>query len=434
MSPEIIGVLGITTLLILFLIKVPVSIALIIVGTAGFSLVRGLDTGFVQLGSTPFATSGSYSLSVIPLFIFMGMILSYSGFGQDLFRAVDSWLGHIKGGMALTTIGTSAIFSSISGSVNATTATMARITLPEMNKYNYSPALSTACVAAGGTLGILIPPSVILILYGILTMEPIGELLIAGIVPGIVQMFLFMIVIFFWVKKNPSAGPASEKSNWNERFKSLANVWPFVLLFLLTIGGIYFGYFTPTEAGAVGAFGSLLLAFLTRRLNGTKLIKAMSETTRLSAMIFLILIGADLFSQFLSISRIPVQITQFVNGLGWSPIMIMALILVVYFFLGLFLEGIAILVLTLPVIYPLVMQLGFDGVWFGVIMVMVMNIGLITPPLGISIYIISGVAKDIPIERIFKGVTPMLAAMVVAIILFTAFPELVTFLPNFMSG
>ncbi|WP_158734771.1 TRAP transporter large permease [Alteribacillus sp. YIM 98480] len=434
MSPEIIGIIGIAILLVLFLLKVPVSISLIFIGTVGFGMIRGFDTGFVQLGNTPFGTASSYSLSVIPLFILMGMILSYSGFGQDLFRAVDSWLGHIKGGMALTTIGTSAIFSSISGSVNATTATMARITLPEMKKYNYSPTLSTACVAAGGTLGILIPPSVILILYGILTMEPIGQLLVAGLIPGIVQMILFMIVVYLWVKKDPAAGPSSEKSDWNTKLKSLSKVWPFVLLFVLTIGGIYLGVFTPTEAGAVGSFGALGLALITRRLNGKKLIKAFSEATRLSAMIFLILIGADVFSQFLSISRIPAKITMFVNGLDWSPFMIMGMILLVYFILGLFLEGIAILVLTLPVIYPLVTQLGFDGVWFGVIMVMVMNIGLITPPLGISVYIISGVVKDIPIERIFKGVTPMLAAMVLAIILFTVFPELITFLPELMRG
>lgn len=434
MSPEMIGILGIIVLLILFLMKVPVSIALIFVGTVGFGLIRGFDTGFVQLGSTPFSTASSYSLSVIPLFVLMGMILSYSELGRDLFRAVDSWLGHVRGGMALTTIGTSAIFSSISGSVNATTAAMARITLPEMNKYKYSPTLSTACVAAGGTLGILIPPSVILILYGILTLEPIGELLIAGLIPGIVNMLLFMVVVFIWVRKDPHAGPASEKSAWGERFKSLSKVWPFLLLFILTIGGIYLGVFTPTEAGAIGSFGALVLSIVTRRLSWGKLVKSLKDSTRLSAMIFLILIGADIFSQFLSISRIPARITQFVNTLDWSPMLIMLAILLVYFILGLFLEGIAIMVLTLPVIYPLVTQLGFDGVWFGVIMVMVMNIGLITPPLGISVYIISGVMKDLPIERIFKGVTPMLLAMVFAVLLFLFFPELVTYLPELMRG
>ncbi|WP_018924325.1 TRAP transporter large permease [Salsuginibacillus kocurii] len=434
MSPEVTGVVGVIALLVLFLFKVPVSISLIIVGTVGFGTIRGFDTAFVQLGSIPFSTASSYSLSVIPLFILMGMFLSYSGFGRDLFRSIDKWIGHIRGGMAITTIGTSAIFSSISGSVNATTATMAKITLPEMRHYNYSPMLSTACVAAGGTLGILIPPSVILILYGVLTMEPIGELLIAGLVPGLLQIVLFIVVIWLWVRKFPADGPPSEKSHWGERISSLKNVWPFVLLFILSVGGIYLGIFTPTEAGAIGAFGSFLFAVLTRRLGWKECMNALSDSVRLSAMIFFILIGAELFSQFLSLSRLPQEITLFVEGLNWSPLMIMLAILLVYFILGLFLEGIAVLVLTLPVVYPLVEQLGFDGIWFGVIMVMVMNIGLITPPLGISVYIISGVTKEISIEKIFKGVVPMLAAMIFSVIFFTFFPDLITFLPEMMNG
>lgn len=434
MSPELIGVIGITLLLLLFLIKVPVGVALIFVGFFGFSLIRGFEPALIQLGATPIGTASSYSLSVIPLFIVMGMILSYCNIGYDLFRAVDSWIGHVRGGMALTTLGTSAIFSSISGSVNATTASMARITLPELKKFNYSPTLSAASVAAGGTMGVLIPPSVILILYGVLTMEPIGKLLVAGLVPGLINLLLFMFVVFLWVRKDPSAGPPSPKSNWSTRFKSLSLVWPFILLFLMTIGGIYLGIFTPTEAGAVGAVGALLLSLLMGRLNISKLKQALGESTRLSAMIFLILIGADLFSQFLAISRIPTEVTSLVNELDWSPMMIIIMILFIYIILGLFLEGIAILVLTLPVVYPIVINLGFDGVWFGIMMVMVINIGLITPPLGISVYIISGVMKDIPLERIFKGVLPMLGAMVVAVILFLLFPELITFVPNLMGS
>lgn len=264
MSPEIIGVLGIIILLILFMIRVPVSISLIIVGTLGLVFIRGWDSALVQLGTTPFSTASSYSLSVIPLFILMGMILSFSGFGKDLYTAVDSWIGHVKGGLAITTIGTSALFSAISGSVNATTATMARIALPEMKKYRYNDALSTSCVAAGGTLGILIPPSVILVLYGILTMEPIGKLLIAGLVPGILQMLLFMLVIYLMVLRKPSLAPVTAKKPLKVKMKSLNSVWPFVFLFALSIGGIYFGYFTPTEAGGIGAFGAFLLALLTK--------------------------------------------------------------------------------------------------------------------------------------------------------------------------
>ncbi|WP_405103705.1 TRAP transporter large permease [Oceanobacillus sp. FSL H7-0719] len=433
MSPEIIGVLGIIILLILFMIRVPVSISLIIVGTLGLVFIRGWDSALVQLGTTPFSTASSYSLSVIPLFILMGMILSFSGFGKDLYTAVDSWIGHVKGGLAITTIGTSALFSAISGSVNATTATMARIALPEMKKYRYNDALSTSCVAAGGTLGILIPPSVILVLYGILTMEPIGKLLIAGLVPGILQMLLFMLVIYLMVLRKPSLAPVTAKKPLKVKMKSLNSVWPFVFLFALSIGGIYFGYFTPTEAGGIGAFGAFLLALLTKRLTWTDFKTTLNETTRLTAMIFFILIGADIFSKFLALSRIPAVITQTVSDLDMSPMAIMMLILIVYFILGLFLEGIAIFVLTLPVVYPLITMLGFDGIWFGVVMIFVMNIGLLTPPMGLSVYIISGVVKDVPIQRIFKGVIPMLLMMILCLALVVVFPGIVTFLPNMMK-
>ncbi len=433
MSPETIGMIGIVLLLVLFVLRVPISVSLIIVGIFGISMIRGWDAALIQLGTTPFSTASSYSLSVIPLFVLMGMFLSYSGFGNDLYRAVDSWIGHVRGGLAITTIGTSALFSAISGSVNATTATMARIALPEMRKYKYDPGLSTSCVAAGGTLGILIPPSVILVLYGILTMEPIGKLLIAGIVPGLLQMALFMIVIYVMVLRKPEIAPVTEKKPMSVKLKSLNSVWPFLLLFVISIGGIYLGFFTPTEAGGVGAFGAFLLAVLTRRLSWNDFKLSLSETTRLTAMIFFILIGADIFGKFLALSRIPVMITQFVADSSLSPMIILSVILVVYFILGLFLDGIAIFTLTLPVVYPLITMLGFDGIWFGVVMVLVMNIGLLTPPLGLSVYIISGVAKEVPIHKIFKGVLPMLFAMILCMVLVIIFPSIVTFLPDLMK-
>jgi tripartite ATP-independent transporter DctM subunit len=433
MSPELIGIIGIVALLVLFILRVPVAVALIVVGTVGLALIRGWDTALAQLGTTPFSTASSYSLSVIPLFILMGMFLSYSGFGRDLYRAVDAWIGHVKGGLAMTTIGTSALFSAISGSVNATTATMARISLPEMKKYRYDDALSTSCVAAGGTLGILIPPSVILVLYGILTMEPIGKLLIAGLVPGILQMVLFMVIIYYMVWRNPALAPVTEKKSWKERLYSLTGVWPFLFLFGLSIGGIYYGYFTPTEAGGVGAFGAFVLTILMRRMSWEDFKTSLSETTRLTAAIFFIIIGADIFSKFLALSTIPVKITRFVSDLDLSATGILVLILIVYMILGLFLEGIAIFVLTLPVVYPLITMLGFDGIWFGVVMILVMNIGLLTPPMGLSVYIISGVAKDIPTQRIFKGVIPMLLMMILCLALIVVFPEIVTFLPNLMK-
>jgi tripartite ATP-independent transporter DctM subunit len=435
MSPEMIGVLGIVLLLVLFLLKVPVAISLLVVGFVGTGTIRGWDIALLQLGRTPFDTAFSYSLSVIPLFILMGMILSYCGLGKDLYRAVDSWIGHVRGGLAMATIGTAAIFSAISGSVNATTATVAKITLPEMAKFNYKPSLSTACVAGGGTLGILIPPSVILILYGILTRENIGALLVAGILPGILQMILFMITIAILIRRDPSLAPVrDEKATFKEKLYSLKSVWPIFALFLISVGGIYAGIFTPTEAAGVGAFGALLFAFITRRLNFKNLIESLDDSVRLTAMIFLILIGANLFGQFLTISRIPIKVTNYVSGLDTNPYIILFLILVVLFILGLFLDGLSIFVLTLSILYPIITSLGFDGVWFGVIMVMAVNIGLLTPPLGVSVFVIKGVAKDVPLQTIFRGVVPMVLAMIVCTALLIIFPQIVTFLPELMRN
>jgi len=431
MSPETIGLIGIVVIIVLFLFKVPVGISLILVGLLGTTSIRGWDIAFAQLGRTPFDTSSDYSLSVIPLFILMGMILSYSGLGQDLYRAVDSWVGHLRGGLAMATIGTAAIFSSISGSLNATTATVAKIALPEMERYKYKDSLSTASVAAGGTLGALIPPSVILILYGILTREPIGDLLIAGIIPGILQILLFLITIAILVHRDPSIAPArAEKAYFYERIHSFKNIWPFLGLFLVSIGGIYLGVFTPTEAAGVGAFGALLFALLSKRLDWKKLKGSLNETIRLTAFIFLLLIGATLFGQFLSISRIPVQLTSFVGNLDLNPYIILSLILVVLLILGCFIEGMALIVLTLPILYPIVIELGFNGLLFGVIMVMVINIGSLTPPLGISVYVIKGVAKNISLNTIFRGVAPMILAMIFCVIILIIFPQLVTILPE----
>lgn len=434
MSPEMVGTIGILALIILFLMKIPVGVSLILVGLAGTSLIRGWDVAFFQLGRTPFDTASSYSLSVIPLFILMGMILSYTGMGKDLYRAVDSWIGHLRGGLAMATIGTAAIFSAISGSLNATTATVSKITLPEMEKYNYKPSLSTACVAAGGTLGILIPPSVILILYGIQTREPIGELLIAGIIPGIIQVVIFMIIVAILVRKDPSLAPAKvEQSTVMEKFHTLKSVWPFLALFIISIGGIYLGIFTPTEAAGVGAIGAMFFSFISKRLNWNRLKLSFNESVKLTAYIFLILIGATIFSQFITISRLPVALTQMVGNLELNSSVVLIVILFALFLLGCFIEGLSLIVLTIPIIYPIIIELGFNGVWFGIIMVMAINIGSLTPPLGISIFVIKGVANHIPIQTIFKGAVPMIVGMIICIFLLIIFPQLVTILPSLMQ-
>lgn len=435
MSSEMLGIIGIILLIVLFFLKVPVGVSLLLVGFGGYVSIRGLDIGLAQLGASTFDTAGQYSLSVIPLFILMGMILSYCGLGTDLFKAVDSWIGHIRGGLSIAAIGTSAVFSAISGSVNATTATVAKICLPEMEKYNYHPRLSTGSIAAGGTLGVLIPPSVLLILYGVLTGEPIGALLIAGIVPGLLQMLLFILVIVVLVKINPSlAPPRDTKATFAERIHASKSVVPFLSIFIVSIGGIYLGIFTPSEAASVGAFSAFIYALVSRRITWPNMIKAFTETLRLTSMIFLIIVGTTMFGQFLSISRIPTRITSAVASLDVSPYIILLLILGVLFVLGMFIEGLSIFVLTLPIVYPLIIAQGFDGIWFGVIMVLIVNIGLLTPPLGVSCFVIKGVAKEIPLSTIFRGAIPMIGAMAVCIILLTAFPYLVTFLNTLMSS
>ncbi len=434
MSPEIIGVIGIVLLLVLILLRVSVGLSLFLVGFLGVSMLSDWSVGLSQLGASAFGSANNYGLSVIPMFILMGMFMSNTGLGKDLFIAVDKWIGHLRGGLAVATVGAASIFSAISGSSNATTATLSKICIPEMNEYKYKTTFSTAAVAAGGTLGALIPPSVLLIIYGALTSVPIGPLLIGGLIPGILMTFMFMLMINIQVRLNPEIAPRKNESTpIAEKIFSLKSVWPFLIIFAISIGGIYFGYFTPTEAGGVGAIGAFLLTVLTKKLNIKKLLTSLDETLRLTVMLFLILIGAGLFGKFLALSQIPMYLTNVVGSLDVNPYVILLLILGVYFILGMFLEGIAIMTLTLPIVFPIITQLGFDGLWFGIIMIMLINIGVLTPPLGLSVFIISGIVKEVPIQQIFKGVIPAIITMAVLVVILIIFPEIVTFLPNMVK-
>lgn len=431
MSSELIGVIFILLLIILIMLRAQVGPTLLLIGFIGYAVLRNPETAFTQLGMSTFNFTGSYTLSVIPLFILMGLFLSYSGLSQDLYKTVDYCMGRVRGGLAMATIGASAIFASISGSSMSTTATVARVSLPEMKKYNYHSGMAAASIAAGGTLGILIPPSVALILYGVLTMEPIGPLLIAGIIPGIFLSIAFMITIYIQVRLNPSYAPIKTTHvPLKEKVLSFTKIWPFLIVFLLSIGGIYLGFFTPTEAAGIGAFGAFLVTIITRRLNGKNFIQALDESVRLTAMMFIILIGANLFSNFLAVSKLPTTLSTAVASLEVSPYVILALILLTYFVLGMFMEGIAIQVLTLPIVYPIITQVGFDGIWFAIIFVMVISMGLITPPLGVCCYIIHGIDRTIPLQSIFKSIMPMLLTMILFTILLIIFPQIVTFLPD----
>lgn len=432
MNPELVGIIGIVVLLVLFAFRMSVGLSMLLVGFLGYCYLATTQGGLIKLGIDPYVTASSYSLSVVPMFILMGMFLSYGGLGRELYQAIDTWVGHLRGGMAMATIGACAAFAAVSGSTTATAATMATVALPEMKRYRYKDSLATASVAAGGTLGILIPPSVILVLYGILTFEPIGKLLIAGILPGILMTVLFMGVIYFQVKRNPSLAPLRPGVTSREKLASLRKMWPVPVIFVISMGGIYLGVFTPTEAGAVGAFAAFIFSLATRHLNRESLIGSLDHTARITAMIFLIVIGATVFGHFLAVSKIPFGICDFIAGLGLSRYVVIALILFLLMVLGCFMEGIAILVLTMPILYPLVIDLGFNGVWFGVIMVIMLNIGLVTPPVGLNIYITGGVAKDVPLQTIFRGVIPFWIAMIVCAALLLAFPQIAIFLPSLM--
>lgn len=431
MGNELIGLIGILLILVLMLLRVSVGLTLMLVGFFGLAILNTWDSALAQLSSSAYTTANNYGLSVLPLFILMGMFISNTGLGYDLFRAVDRWIGHLRGGLAIATIGASSIFSSISGSANATTATLARICIPEMERYKYKTPFASSAVAAGGTLGALIPPSVLLIIYGALTSEPIGQLLIAGIIPGVTLALLFMLLISLQVRLNPELAPQRvEKVPLSEKIASLKSVWPFLLIFIVSIGGIYQGFFTPTEAGGVGAFSALAVALIMRRITFKQIVASLQETMSITVMIFLVLIGASLFSRFLALSRIPVYITNKIESLSVSPFVILLLIILVYIVLGMFLEGIAILVLTMPIIYPIIIDLGFDGIWFGIIMIILINIGVLTPPLGLTVFIISGVVPQVPIYNLFRAVIPVIFVMLMFIGLLIIFPEIATFLPE----
>lgn len=432
MSPEIVGIVGIFALFVFMFLRMTMGIAMLLVGFLGYCYLTTPIAGLSKLGIEPYVTASNYSLSVVPLFILMGMFLSYGGLGKDIYKAINAWLGHLRGGMAVATIGACAIFAAVSGSTTATAATMATVALPEMKHYNYSNKLSTACVAAGGTLGILIPPSVLLVLYGIITLEPIGKLLIAGIVPGILQMIFFMLAIYIQIRFKPELAPKQPKTLLKHRMGHLKILWPIILIFFVSLGGIYLGIFTPTEAGAVGAFGAFVIALIYGHLTSKSLIDTLDQAARITAMIFLIIIGATIFSQFLAVTKIPFELSNMIAALEVSKYLVISIILLMLIILGCFIEGIALLVLTMPILHPLVTDLGFSGIWFGIIVVLMLNIGLVTPPVGLNVFITSGVAKDVPVETIFRGVIPLWLAMIVCATVLIMFPEIVTFLPSLM--
>lgn len=435
MSPELIGLIGIVIFLVLIFLKVPIAISMMFVGFAGFSVIRSPDAAMNMISTNMYSSFSSYSLSVIPMFIWMGFIAYYSGVGTNLYNFTYKMVGHKKGGLAMATQIACAIFGAICGSNTATAATMGAIALPEMRKYHYKDSLSSASVAAGGALGVLIPPSVIFIVYGIQTEQSIGKLFIAGIVPGLLLMLLYIITIAVLVKHNPSLGPASRKFTWRERVSGLGNgLIEVIFVFLISLGGLFRGWFTPTEAGAVGVASLLFITLIRRQIKWEGFRLSLLATTKTTAMIMLLVGGAVIFGRFIAISRLPFSLATWAASLALPPFAILAIILLICFILGCVIDALALILLTIPIFYPVTVDvLGYDPIWFGVIIVLVVALGVITPPVGMNVFIIKGVVKDLPVETIFKGVWPFVIALCVCIILLILFPGVVTFLPALVA-
>ncbi len=435
MNSLIIGLLGLAAFIFLLIVRMPIAYAMALVGFVGFSFLTSISSGFSMVAKEIYNTFSSYSLGVIVMFIWMGFLAYYSGIGTRLYVFAYKLIGHWPGGLAIATQVACGIFGAICGSNTATSATMGAIALPEMRKYHYDMSLATASIAAGGVLGVLIPPSVIFIVYGMATEQSIGRLFMAGIIPGLLLMLLYIGVVAVLTLPRPFLAPPGPRSNWPERLASLRSGLAEVLfVFGLSMGGLFAGWFTPTEAGAVGAAGVLLAALLGKHLNWEGFKNSLFDTTRTTAMIMLMIAGAMIFGRFMAISRLPFELASWAGALPLPPVAVLALVLLIYLILGCFIDALALILLTIPIFYPVVVgTLGYDPIWFGVIMVLVVAMGVITPPVGMNVYVIKGVAPDIPIELIFKGVWPFLVAVIICLAILIAFPSLATFLPALMK-
>ncbi len=426
------GIVGVVLLIILLFSRMPVAFVMALLGFAGFAYVVNFNAAASLLARDFYTVFSSASLTVIPLFVFMGQIAFYAGISRRLYDSAYIFFGNRRGGLAMATVGACAAFSAVSGSTNATAATMAVVTVPEMKRYGYHPGLATGTVAAAGSLGILIPPSVIFIVYGILTEESIGKLFAAGIVPGIILTVLFLLTIAVRVRIHPDIAPAGEKSSVKEKLVSLLGVLEALAIFILVIGGMFFGLFTPTEAAAVGAFLTLLIAMVRGQLAWPSFIKALKNTARISCMVMMIVAGAIVFGHFMTITRVPYSLAEWISGLALPKTAVMAMIVLVYLFGGCFMDALAMIMLTVPIFFPVVIALGYDPIWFGVTIVLITEMGVITPPVGVNVYVVNGVIRDVPLETIFRGVAPMLIPLVLMIGILMLFPQVATFLPGLM--
>ncbi|UJQ95694.1 TRAP transporter large permease [Mariluticola halotolerans] len=434
-----IGLWSFPFLLLLIFIRIPIGLAMLIVGVLGNYFVRGSFTPILaQMKDLSFSTFSAYSLSIIPLFLLMGQFAALGGMSQSLFKAAATWLGHRRGGVAMAAVGACAGFGAICGSSLATAATMGQVALPELKRYGYSGALSTGALAAGGTLGILIPPSVILVIYAILTEQNIAKLFVAAFVPGILAAIGYMIAISIYVRLKPDSAGSRARAPYRERFAALMGVWPVLIVFFLVVGGIYFGWFTPTEAAGIGAVGTGVIALLNGGLTRKTFIEAILVTASATAMIFLIVFGANVYNAFLALSQLPQEAAAFVTAQGFNPWLVLAIILLLYMVFGCVMDSLSMILLTIPIFFPIVSVLDFGlppgefGLWFGILVLIVVEVGLITPPVGMNLFIINSMAKDTSMLDTYKGVLPFVISDVIRVIILTAFPVISLFVVRWL--
>ncbi len=430
MTEAALGFLGVFALAFL---RIPLALAMCIAGIVGLGLMRGWPAVFASTSQVVFETGFQYVLSVIPLFVLMGNLVSRAGMARELFAAANAFVGHFKGGLAMASIIASGGFGAICGSSIATAATMSRVAYPEMKRHGYKDSLATGAIASGGTLGILIPPSTIMVIYGVMTETDIGKLFVAGILPGIVAIVCLCLAVVYFTWRDPEAGPPAQRMNWAQRIQTLRGIWGVVMLFALVIGGIYGGVFTATEGAGVGAAGAFLFAFFRRTLSWKLLFEILLESARTTAMLFAILIGAMVFTSFINFTSMPVDLRNFIQQFSPHPIMVVVVMMAIYVLLGTVMEELSMVLLTIPVFFPVITTLGFDPVWFGILIVCIVEIGMISPPVGMNLFVLNALLPDVPMNTMYRGVWPFVAADVVRLCILIAFPIISLWLPGFMT-
>jgi tripartite ATP-independent transporter DctM subunit len=432
LSANAVAVIGFLTLFALMLLRVPVGMAMGLVGVTGFAYLNGAGPALKIVGHTSMRTVTDYTFGVIPMFLLMGAFVTNSGMSRELFRAANSFLGHRRGGLGIATIAACGGFAAISGSSVATAATFSTVAYPEMRRYGYPQSFATGVIAAGGTLGAMLPPSTVLAVYGILTEQDIGKLFIAGVMPGLLAASMYITTVLLIGLARPNFLPAGPRHSWKERLHALRDVWATLLLFVFAIGGLYGGLFTPTEAGGMGAGGAFLIGVLRGRLDRKSVRRSLLQATRTAAAVFTVLIGALLFGYFLTITQTPQKVTEFLTGLGIGRYGVLALIMLMYLVLGCLMDALAMVILTVPIIFPVIVHLGFDPVWFGVIIVMTVELGLIHPPVGMIVFVIKSVVQDVTFATIFKGVLPFIVTDLIRLLILITFPIIALWLPSHM--